>query len=148
MKLVLIFLLSFFILNCNELDNLKYTKGSKVEFGSLTKDDINDLVLLGKVWGFLKYHHPAVASGKYNWDYELFKILPDFLEAGNTTSRNEILSDWISDLGNIPTCNHCYESSKFSFLLPDHSWFDASNIPTPIFKPVKLNLSLNIWLKN
>ena len=68
MKLVLIFLLSFFILNCNELDNLKYTKGSKVEFGSLTKDDINDLVLLGKVWGFLKYHHPAVASGKYNWD--------------------------------------------------------------------------------
>jgi C-terminal processing protease CtpA/Prc len=134
MKLVLIFLLSFFILNCNELDNLKYTKGSKVEFGSLTKDDINDLVLLGKVWGFLKYHHPAVASGKYNWDYELFKILPDFLEAGNTSSRNELLSNWISDLGNIPACNQCYESSKFSFLLPDHSWFNASNVSNKLSK--------------
>lgn len=138
MRLILVCLLSVFILSCNdvtdEVDNVEYTKGSKVEFGSLTKDDINDLVLLGKVWGFLKYHHPAVASGKYNWDYELFKILPDYLEAGNTSSRNELLSNWISDLGDIPACNYCYESSKFSFLLPDHSWFDASNVSKKLSK--------------
>lgn len=63
MKLILICLLSFFILSCNnltyEVDNLKYTKGSKIEFSSLTKGDINDLVLLGKVWGFLKISPPS-----------------------------------------------------------------------------------------
>lgn len=28
-----------------------------------------------KVWGFLKYHHPAVARGKYDWDGEFIKNL-------------------------------------------------------------------------
>ena len=59
MKMILICLLSFFILSCNEVtnevNNLKFTKGSKIQLGSLTKGDINDLVILGKVWGFLKY---------------------------------------------------------------------------------------------
>ena len=27
---------------------------------------INNLELLGKIWGFLKYHHPEIASGKYD----------------------------------------------------------------------------------
>ncbi|WP_166638517.1 hypothetical protein [Maribacter spongiicola] len=26
------------------------------------------LVTTAKVWGFLKYYHPEVANGKFNWD--------------------------------------------------------------------------------
>jgi hypothetical protein len=35
---------------------------------SLNEKRINYLAIYGKVWGFLKYYHPKVASGKYNWD--------------------------------------------------------------------------------
>src|SRR3546814_15876690 len=41
-----------------------------------TPTRINNLAVLGKIWGFLKYYHPAVARGEYNWDNELFRILP------------------------------------------------------------------------
>lgn len=43
---------------------------------------VENLYLLGKVWGFLKYHHPKVTEGKYDWDAELFKMLP-FVEEEN-----------------------------------------------------------------
>jgi len=36
-----------------------------------------------KVWGFLKYYHPAVAAGKTNWDEQLFKVLPK-IESAST----------------------------------------------------------------
>src|ERR1700761_1972188 len=47
-----------------------------------------NLVLLGKIWGLLKYHHPSVIKGTYNWDDELIKILPDYNACKNVTGRN------------------------------------------------------------
>ena len=35
------------------------------------------LAATAKVWGFLKYYHPKVADGKYNWDEQLFNVLPE-----------------------------------------------------------------------
>jgi hypothetical protein len=34
---------------------------------TLLPQQIDNLFLLGKIWGFLKYYHPAVASGKIDW---------------------------------------------------------------------------------
>lgn len=34
------------------------------------------IAALGQIWGFMKYYHPEVRKGRYNWDAELFKILP------------------------------------------------------------------------
>ena len=44
------------------------------------KDLITNLELMGKLWGFLKYHHPAVGKGNWDWDHELFGILPEYLK--------------------------------------------------------------------
>lgn len=41
-----------------------------------TQTEIANLTKIGKVWGFLKYYHPAVAKGTINWDAELTKLLP------------------------------------------------------------------------
>src|SRR5690606_15542538 len=30
---------------------------------------------LAKIWGLLKYKHPAVAKGNFNWDAELYKSI-------------------------------------------------------------------------
>lgn len=41
-----------------------------------TKTEISNLAKLGKVWGFLKYYHPAVGKGSLNWDAELLRLVP------------------------------------------------------------------------
>jgi hypothetical protein len=59
----------------------EFDNGSKVAITSLSDTQVQNLATLAKVWGFLKYHHPAVTSGKHHWDYELFRILPQVLTA-------------------------------------------------------------------
>src|SRR5262245_32685884 len=59
----------------------EFDGGSRIDAMSLSKTQINNLVLLAKVWGFLKYHHPGVTTGKLHWDYELFRVLPSVLAA-------------------------------------------------------------------
>ena len=44
-----------------------FNGGSGISTGELSKTQIDNLVTLGKVWGFLKYHHPAIVSGKRHW---------------------------------------------------------------------------------
>jgi hypothetical protein len=50
-----------------ELDH-EFDKGSGISVGALSKFQIANLATLGKVLGFLKYHHPDVRSGRRNWD--------------------------------------------------------------------------------
>jgi C-terminal processing protease CtpA/Prc len=63
--------------------------------------------MLGKVWGFLKYHHPAVVSGQRNWDADLFRVLPKVLAADKRETAQAVLRDWIRGLGDIPACSNC-----------------------------------------
>ncbi|MGC3977422.1 MAG: S41 family peptidase [Paludibacteraceae bacterium] len=62
-------------------------------------EDISDLAVLCKVWGYLKYYHPAVVEGKYNWDDELIKMMQKILKSKNKENRNQILSEWVTSLG-------------------------------------------------
>lgn len=55
----------------NEFDG-----GSKFELTELNEIQKRNVFVLGKVWGFVKYHHPVIAGGKISWDYELFRMLP------------------------------------------------------------------------
>lgn len=56
------------------------------------------LVALGQLWGFLKYHHPAVAEGKYNWDMELIERIPIILQAKEEKEWKDLLNAWIDHL--------------------------------------------------
>ena len=81
--------------------DVEFDTGSKITLSSLTPQMAENLYILGKVWGFLKYYHPEVTKGKYNWDYELFRVLPKIAEAGNKEERNEQLKKWIDKYGAI-----------------------------------------------
>ncbi|MGC3977421.1 MAG: hypothetical protein QM751_03845 [Paludibacteraceae bacterium] len=59
----------------------EFDNGSNIHFPVIDKIWLSNLELLGRIWGFIKYHHPEIAKGNYNWDYELFRILPDYLNA-------------------------------------------------------------------
>ncbi|MDL2308014.1 hypothetical protein LJC68_03075 [Bacteroidales bacterium OttesenSCG-928-B11] len=80
---------------------------------------------MGKIWGFLKYYHPAIAKGNYNWDYELFRILPEFLNADSKQQRDLILIDWIEKLGSFKRGKVLKENENI-VLYPDLNWIDSS----------------------
>lgn len=102
----------------------EFNAGSKINFPALSEKTIEDLELLGKVWGFLKYHHPVIAKGNYKWDYELFRFLPAYLTNNSNAERDKILLNWIDHLGAVPICKDCQETDSSAYLKPDHSWIN------------------------
>lgn len=100
----------------------EFDSGSKIVFPELTPGLTENLALLGRVWGFLKYHHPQVAKGNYNWDYELFRFLPKFLDAPDEAERDRIILDWIGSLGEVAICKSCAPTDGDAVLRPDLKW--------------------------
>lgn len=79
----------------------EFDTGSSISISQLTAQKVEDLTLLAKVWGFLKYYHPAVAKGTYNWDYELFRMMGKVLESKTEQERNALLTQWVTGLGDV-----------------------------------------------
>ena len=109
--------------------------GSGIELGDLTPQMTENLEVLGRVWGFLKYYHPKVAEGNYNWDYELFRILPRIAEVENKKERNRLLADWIDSYGKVTDMKEyaIADSAQYSRILDldwigDREWFDDALI--------------------
>ena len=115
----------------------EFDGGSRIEFPELTDGLIANLELLGRIWGFLKYHHPEVGQGNYNWDYELFRMLPEYLEAPDASNRDQILLNWIARYGQIVPCEKCKKTAKDAFLKPDLSWIKSSGMSLALV--IKLN---------
>ena len=92
------------------------------------KELIINLELLGRIWGFLKYHHPEVGKGKYDWDNELFRFLPEYVNVNDIGQRDETLLQWIDKYGEIPPCTTCQETAPDAFLKPDFSWIENGNM--------------------
>ena len=106
----------------------EYDKGSAITFNALDENQIKNLELLGRVWGFLKYYHPEIGKGNYNWDYELFRLLPDYQKVTTTTERDNLLLSWIKRYGKVERCRKCKPTSEDSHLKPDLEWITATNI--------------------
>jgi hypothetical protein len=79
------------------------------------------------VWGFLKYYHPNIARGEYNWDYELFRILPKVLKSENNKALDEILVKWIQGLGKFSEGKKMKVKPSDIKIKPDLSWIKNSN---------------------
>jgi C-terminal processing protease CtpA/Prc len=105
-----------------EADN-EFDLGSKVTLDTLSPQQIDALFTLGKVWGFLKYHHPAITLGTRNWDYDLFRVLPAILGAGAHKDAMAAIAQWASQLGPIMDCAPCSSlNGEELHLQPDLKW--------------------------
>ena len=101
----------------------EFDKGSEIRLTQLTPLQIENLVTLGRVWGFLKYHHPQITSGKRFWDHDLFRIMPSIFRAGSRSEANAVLSRWIDSLGPIEPCTACTSLDTVGLKLkPDIDW--------------------------
>lgn len=105
-----------------ELDK-EFDKGSKISNISLDQNNIENLKKLGLIWGYLKYYHPGVAEGNYNWDYELFRIYKK-TENASAEQRDQILTDWIKGLGKFQTAKN--SEPKNVKMKPDLDWITSS----------------------
>ena len=106
----------------------EFDVSSRVVFPEITAQLVSDLELLGRIWGFLKYHHPEVGKGNYQWDYELFRILPAYLKTGNSAERDAFLLKWIEKYGKLPACHDCLPSATEAVLQVDLSWITLGNM--------------------
>ncbi|GGM84239.1 hypothetical protein GCM10010967_15090 [Dyadobacter beijingensis] len=107
-------------------DDQEFDSGSTLTREQLQKIPGNELAELGKIWGFLKYHHPAVARGQYNWDYELFRILIKYREAGSKPAKQALLLSWIDSLGPFEEQKYTETQRGQIALHPDLNWIQSS----------------------
>jgi C-terminal processing protease CtpA/Prc len=104
-------------------DTKEFEKGSGITLTTVTDLQKENLSLLAKTWGFLKYYHPHIVNGNLNWDYELFRFLPAYLVVKNKTERNQLLLDWINRLGRPEPCKACSDDLlKKAVHQPDLDW--------------------------
>lgn len=73
----------------------------QITFGQAKITENEKLATTCKVWGFLKYYHPKVAKGDFNWDHQLLEILPKIDKAQTKEEFSLVLENWIDDLGAI-----------------------------------------------
>ena len=70
---------------------------SGVEFDSMSEDQTQNLFTLCKVWGFLKYRHPSLASGEIDLDLELIRLL----QAADQPRFDAVLAEWIEQFNAV-----------------------------------------------
>ncbi len=111
-----------------EEDNT-FNNSSMIDSIPLDKTNIEKLVLLCKIWGFLKYYHPAVTNGLYNWDFELFRWLPDVIKAETMTELNNFFLCKIEQLGTWEMSNKKYPTLDSTYVsIRDFEWIDSLSL--------------------
>lgn len=87
----------------------------------LKPQQITNLGLTCQFWTFLKYHHPTVATGRYDWDSVLIQLLPAVTAAKNNDALSKVLEQCLDNLPVPPTCKKCAEIDNWDFSLkPDY----------------------------
>ncbi len=78
-----------------ELDT-EFASGSGIVLDDATALQKESLYKLAKVWGYVKYRHPSILAGQINWDAELFRVMPQVLQAADEKAVNTVLLDWLN----------------------------------------------------
>jgi hypothetical protein len=84
-----------------------FSKRSGVNALTINTQTTKNLMLLGQVWGFVKYHLPAVAKGDINMDAELFRVMPAVIKAQNYQQVSAAIEQWLDKLGRPEVCKNC-----------------------------------------
>jgi len=105
-----------------------FVEGSGIRIEALSDSRIRNLALLGRVWGYLKYHHPRVTAGDLHWDFELFRILPELLAATGVDAGRDVLVEWLDKLGEPPACEPCAALPEEMRMAPTLAWLNDQDM--------------------
>lgn len=100
-------------------------------YSQTTVRESEKLATFCKLWGFLKYYHPAVAKPKFDWDKEFTKRIKEVYALNSKLELNNYYSEWIAALGKVKNCRKCKteipNSLKFNL---DLAWLSDSSVFT------------------
>ncbi len=105
-------------------EDKEFDNGSNIRLGELTPQIHHNLNVLGRVWGFLKYYHPKITDGDVNWDYELFRVLPEAANAPDKDALNLVFLKWIEKFGSFPETKYAVTDTFAYSCLIDNSWIN------------------------
>ncbi|MEO9481965.1 MAG: S41 family peptidase [Ekhidna sp.] len=115
----------FTILFCLFLTNLTAQPAPLEKEQSLSK--IDRIYYTCKVWGFLKYYHPLVSRGAFDWDDKMQKVLGFTSNFQTHAQLSDYMARWIYNLGAIKPCTSCQPAPYDPFLKNfDLSWTQSS----------------------
>ncbi|MCC8360167.1 S41 family peptidase [Salinimicrobium sediminilitoris] len=99
---------------------------SGLSFGqSLSQNEINRKV--GLVWGLIKYHHPDVSRGQYDWDRELLAMLEKSRDLRDQQELNALLLGLVNKVTTNKTRFKIEEESGTEGLFrknEDYGWIE------------------------
>lgn len=119
----------------------------QISFAQKTLSNVEKLASTCKVWGFLKYYHPEVASGKFNWDNELFEILPKISEAKNKQEFSLVIENWIDKLGKVRCISPIKDNDSINYFYKnlDLTWISNSDFFSAVLSNKLKYIKNNRW---
>ena len=91
--------LSAKVLLCFLLITTFLGNGTNVLAENTASLESRNLQKLCKVWGYVKYTHPAFLSGKRDWDAELIELIQPVSAANSEQEAIDLLFHWLNSLG-------------------------------------------------
>lgn len=120
----------------------------------LQPQQLTNLNLTGQFWTFLKYHHPAVATGRYDWDSVLIQMIPAVTAAKNNDALSKVLEQCLDKFPVPSRCKKCAEIDAWDFdIKPDYgNLLDGSVLSPALTKKLQYirdnrNLDSNYYVK-
>lgn len=113
-------------------DDHEFDQGSAVQPIQLDRNKQKALRDLCLIWGFLKYYHPQVTAGNFNWDYALFRMLPKVIAAQDQKHRDKVLTAWIKTLGTFEINDTTVLEKRMIKQMPDLAWIDYSGFSSAL----------------
>jgi C-terminal processing protease CtpA/Prc len=95
--LTLTFALLLLCIPCSAKPGFEDIKADQIS-NPIPEENLKSLIATCQLWGFLKYHHPYVATGNLDWDKELINRIPAIMEAKSESEWKKMLDEWISSL--------------------------------------------------
>ncbi|WP_354360069.1 S41 family peptidase [Pedobacter sp. UYP30] len=88
-----------------------FASSSGIKVIDLSEQQIKNLTIAGEFWAFLKYYHQSVAAGEYNWDAELFRLLPQVIKSKDNKMLSSALEIFLDRLPKPKVCIDCAKLS-------------------------------------
>ncbi|WP_343318192.1 hypothetical protein [Sphingobacterium multivorum] len=106
----------------------EFSKNWQAHFSKIARnpEKINQLALIGKVWGALKYFSPVISQKKIDWDQVLRDELKRYFYSNNPREHQEIIERMLSQTrGAIEATNRLDTFNRESFNV-DYNWLERS----------------------
>lgn len=97
-----------------------------------------------KIWGYLKYYHPLVGKGVFDWDAKMQNVLKLTASIKNYEDLSGYYARWIYYIGQFEPCKSCNQPSRDEQFLNnfDLSW-TQNNLFTDELKKSLKNIERN-----